>query len=251
MFYFFASVPVHCVFRILGFVCGVFMPHVWQSTPSSGAIQTFVLTIPSFTFQTVLYLYLKVWHVQTDTLIGSGGESGSIDGYDDDSAYAYKPLFVISLRRAVLWVIAWFACFCVDITILLACDRTLHAYATEGFNALNYLVLGIGFFANGSKLYDAIIEAQYESHVYEDHVKRVMIIFGLACFARCFLGIAQLFFLPNYVVTSVAFMPAYYSFLELIPLAAAIVSIYRTKRAEGMDDAHVVANSSYSGSLGP
>eukprot|EP00759_Apiculatamorpha_spiralis_P048141 PhF_6_TR43493/c0_g1_i1/m.66766 len=221
LFYF--AIAWHCAFRTITFPLSVALPQLW----SVSIIQSFSTIIPSISFQTALYSYVWVWFSQTKVLeehqLSETGES--IAG-----TYCLFPMLVrlLTLRNVWMWYVAWIVVMVVDVSLYVTHTEN-RAYITLSFNAVNYLFLAVLFTALGESVKNAVQAARYSQSTidsYVSHVSRVQRIFGSATAVRSIMTVVQLFDANVFAGDSgLIGIPIYYFCIELVPLAATLMSI--------------------------
>eukprot|EP00759_Apiculatamorpha_spiralis_P044655 PhF_6_TR41597/c0_g1_i1/m.63036 len=207
---FLMSVCIHCPTRSIVLILTIIFTSLESSNDyATNVAQTVVTAIPSITFQSALYLYLRMWQIMCENI---------------DALSQAPP---VPRRSVVLWFSGW----------IITCGMDIIFYETnvnkEGlcilmYTIVNYVFIACGFAYLGGRVTDTMDTSNYgtmTNEVYAHHVRNVRLFFGTACLAHSICGILQMWLTTSPVFANQYFGTVYYFIIEFLPLAASLMSM--------------------------
>ena len=214
--YFFYFLPFHCLARLQEIFLRTFLSTLITngSVKEAQNIATIYVAIPALTMIMTLYLYLRVWVLQTQELDPSVTPT------------AYKS---ISVHVAIWFLVIFF---------VVGLDQTLefyqiesHMYASYCALCLMFLGVSVAFFYFGSHMHRAVslLYGVSDDGTFESHILRVKWLFGVSCLTRVVYNVLEVQTFPWLLTDDYVFM-SYVCVVELVPLAAALLSMAIVER---------------------
>jgi len=209
---FFFSIMVHCPLRITVALFQFFSKSSQNSAGyATNKTETLVTALPIVSFQTSMYIYLRIWQRQCEHLDAS------------------RPAPVIRQGYLVAWYITWLVLAGLDI-LLDEANINNEALSVVLFGIVNFVFIACGFAYLGERVYASIASVRTftgstSAEMYEQHVIRVKWFFGMACISHGVINILQLWITNSVLFGWEYWGIVYYTFIELLPLIGAILSI--------------------------
>jgi len=213
-FLFFVSIMVHCPIRITVVILQLLLDNLSSNSGyASNVMQSVITAIPAISFQTAMYIYLRIWQRQCEHLNAS------------------RPAPTIQRR----YIIAWYSMWALSMGFDVLLDQTNinhDSLCTELCSAFNFMFISVGFAYLGERVSTSVVSVYGSSsaEMYEQHVRRIKWFFGLACLIHGFCSILQIWITDSPVFGWKYFEVVYYSLVELSPLLASILSIFYIQR---------------------
>jgi len=209
-FYFFAAVVTHCLLRIMQLAIG-------SSAPQSNQRATMLTLLPLVSYQTSLYIYLRVWQLQC--------EAFDVQMVSHDVPKKYY---------VAAWYATWIVIISVDYGTMFWWGGYTLPYLSFLFDILNCYVIAFGFAYLGETIHMTMNSTFGLSSIsFEQHVTRVKWFFGLGCVARGTVLILQAKY-PHLLDSTPVFLgPAVYiTVIEVLPLSLSMLSLYWLRQEE-------------------